>query len=146
MDIPLVEPGVVGSCPVAPDTLPGLPRQQTNAARWAGEGWATFAATVRSQGIEVLEEGHTRGSFSTDAGGTAYGLPHGVVIARSADQVASIMKLAQMYRVPVTVRGGGLTTEGESVAYGGLLLDMTGMSRVLAVDSKALTVRVEAGI
>ena len=146
MDIPLVEPGTLGSCPVAPDALPNLPRQQTNAARWNGESWPAFAAALRGRGIELLEERHTRGSFSTDAGGTAYGLPHGVVIARSAGQIAVVMKLAQSHRVPVTVRGGGLTTEGESVAYGGLLLDMTGMSRVLAVDAQALTVRVEAGI
>jgi hypothetical protein len=44
------------------------------------------------------------------------------------------------------LRGGGLTTEGESVAYGGVLLDMTGMSRVLKIDAEALTVRTEAGI
>jgi len=49
-------------------------------------------------------------------------------------------------RVPVTVRGGGLTTEGESVAFGGVLLDMTGMSRVLHIDRAALTVRTQAGI
>jgi FAD/FMN-containing dehydrogenase len=73
-------------------------------------------------------------------------LPHGVVIARGAGMVAQILKLAQAHRVPVTVRGGGLTTEGESVAYGGLLLDMTGMSRVLHVDAQALSVRTEAGI
>ena len=46
----------------------------------------------------------------------------------------------------MTVRGGGLTTEGESVAFGGVLLDMTGMSRVLHVDAAALTVRTQAGI
>jgi len=40
----------------------------------------------------------------------------------------------------------GLTTEGESVAFGGVLLDMTGMSRVLHIDTAALTVRTEGGI
>ena len=73
-------------------------------------------------------------------------MPHGVVIARNTAQVAALLKTAQAQRVPVTVRGGGLTTEGESVAYGGVLLDMTGMSRVLAVDAERLTVRTEAGI
>ena len=32
------------------------------------------------------------------------------------------------------------------VAFGGVLLDMSGMSRVLAIDAEALTVRTEAGI
>ena len=87
-----------------------------------------------------------RGAYATDAGGTAYGLPHGVVVARSAAQIAGLLKLAQKHHVPVTVRGGGLTTEGESVAFGGVLLDMTGMSRVLRLDRDALTVRTQAGI
>jgi len=87
-----------------------------------------------------------RGAYATDAGGTAYGLPHGVVLARSAELIARLLKLAQKHRVPVTVRGGGLTTEGESVAFGGVLLDMAGMSRVLRLDRDALTVRTQAGI
>jgi FAD/FMN-containing dehydrogenase len=96
--------------------------------------------------VEVLEEAAARGIFSTDAGGTAYGMPHGVVIARSARQISALLQAAQIHRVPVTVRGGGLTTEGESIAYGGVLLDMTGMSRVLAIDKDALCVRTQAGI
>src|SRR4051812_23545902 len=136
----------IGPDHVAPDSLVGIQRQRTNAARWAGEGWQAFRDTLLPQGIELLEEPSTRGIFATDAGGTAYGMPHGVVIARNAAQISALLKAAQTHRVPVTVRGGGLTTEGESVAYGGLLLDMTGMSHVLAVDEKNLTVRTQAGI
>jgi hypothetical protein len=144
--VSLVEPGTVGPCPVAPDALQGIKRQQTNPARWNGTGWPEFVAALRTVGVEVVESAATRGIFATDAGGTAYGMPHGVVVARSAAQVSALLKAAQVHRVPVTVRGGGLTTEGESVAYGGVLLDMTGMSRVLAIDAVALTVRCEAGI
>lgn len=141
-----VEPGTLGPCPVAPDALKGIKRQQTNPGRWRGEAWAEFASDVRSSGVELSESMAARGAYATDAGGTAYGLPHGVVLARSAEQVAALMRAAQRHRVPVTVRGGGLTTEGESVAFGGVLLDMTGMSRVLQIDRDALTVRTQAGI
>jgi len=136
----------IGPDHVAPDSLVGIQRQRTNAARWTGGGWPDFRDAVRAHGVELLEEPSTRGIFATDAGGTAYGMPHGVVIARSAAQISALLKAAQAHRVPVTVRGGGLTTEGESVAYGGVLLDMTGMSHVLAVDDKKLTVRTQAGI
>lgn len=146
MDIPAVAPGTVGPCPVAADALKGIPRQQTNPARWDGAGWDAFAADVRAAGVELAEGMKVCGIHATDAGGTAYGLPHGVVLARGTAQVATLLRLAQAHRVPVTVRGGGLTTEGESVAYGGVLLDMTGMSRVLKIDPAALTVRTEAGI
>ncbi len=132
--------------PVAPDALQGIPRQRTNPARWQGEGWPAFVAALEAGGVEVLEDLASRGIFATDAGGTAYGMPHGVVIARSAEQIAELMREAQRHGVPVTVRGGGLTTEGESVAFGGVLLDMTGMSRLLAVDTAALTARLQAGM
>src|SRR5438067_7392029 len=136
----------IGPDHVAADSLVGVQRQQTNAGRWPVVGWNAFRDTLVTQGIELLEEPSTRGIFATDAGGTAYGMPHGVVIARSAAQISHLLKAAQAHRVPVTVRGGGLTTEGESVAFGGVLLDMTGMSRVLAIDVERRTVRTQAGI
>ncbi len=138
--------GTFGVCPVGPDALQGIKRQQTNPARWNGANWQAFAATMHAQNVDVLESIAALGAFATDAGGTAYGLPHGVVIARSAGQIAKLLRAAQTSGVPVTVRGGGLTTEGESVAFGGVLLDMTGMSRVLAIDAGELTVRTQAGI
>ena len=146
MQLTDIEPGTVGPCHVAPDALQGIRRQQTNPARWNGANWAEFAAALRAQGVDLKESDAARAPFVTDAGGTAYGLPHGVVTARSAEQVSLLLRCAQQHRVPVTVSGGGLTTEGESVAYGGVLLDMSGMSRVLAIDAAALTVRTEAGI
>ena len=138
--------GKFGYCPVGPDALQGIQRQQTNPSRWNGANWNEFAAALRARDVELLETTAARGAFATDAGGTAYGLPHGVVIAHSAVQISALLQTAQQHHVPVTVRGGGLTTEGESVAFGGVLLDMTGMSRVLNVDAGALTVRTEAGI
>ena len=146
LEIPSVEPGTPGACPVAPDALQGIKRQQTNPARWRGGNWQAFAGELQGLGVDLSESIAARGAYATDAGGTAYGLPHGVVIARSAQQVSTLLKAAQAHHVPVTVRGGGLTTEGESVAFGGVLLDMTGMSKVLAIDAAGLTVRTQAGI
>jgi len=105
-----------------------------------------FVEALQKKHIEIREKRFETGAYVTDAGGLAYGLSHGVVIAKSAEQIAGLMKLAQQFEVPVTTRGGGLTTEGESVAFGGVLLDMTGMSRVVSVDKDGLTVRTQAGI
>jgi FAD/FMN-containing dehydrogenase len=49
-----------------------------------------------------------------------------VVHARSPEDVAGVLQMAQRDRIPVTCRGGGLTTEGESVAARGVLLDLKG--------------------
>ncbi|MDH4191614.1 MAG: FAD-dependent oxidoreductase, partial [Betaproteobacteria bacterium] len=129
MNIAELARGVLPPCPVGPDALIDIKRQQTNPGRWPGHGWPEFVAALAASGVELLQDMPTRGVFATDAGGSAYGMAHGVVIARSAQQVAALLKTAQAHQVPVTVRGGGLTTEGESIAFGGVLLDMTGMSR-----------------
>ncbi|OGR65996.1 MAG: hypothetical protein A2X34_01705 [Elusimicrobia bacterium GWC2_51_8] len=131
---------------VAPDSLKGIPRRQTNPARWNGKGWNEFVTALRARNIEVCENRQTCGFYSSDSGGLAYGMPHGITLAGSAAQISAILKQAQLHRVPVTVKGGGLTTEGESVAFGGLLLDMRGMSRVISVDAQNMTVRAEAGV
>ncbi len=146
MHIPEIELGTLPPCPVAPDALQGIPRQQTNPSRWQGSTWDAFVSALQDDGIEVRQERGSQGIYLTDAGGMAHGLPHGVVMAQSAQQIASLLRHAQHYKVPVTTRGGGLTTEGESVAFGGVLLDMTGMSRVVSIDSESLSVRTEAGI
>ncbi len=146
MEIPIIEPGVLPPDPVGEDSLSGIPRQQTNPVRWTGRNWSEFVVELQQNGVEIRAERAACAPFVTDAGGTAFGMPHGVVIARNAAQISSLMQAAQRYRVPVTARGGGLTTEGESVAFGGVLLDMGGMSRVLDVDVENLMVRTEAGI
>lgn len=146
MDIPTIEIGQLPPDPVAPDALQGIPRQQTNPSRWQGEQWDTFVSALTAENIDVRQDRGACGPYVSDAGGLAHGMPHGVILASNATQVATLMKLAQQYQVPVTTRGGGLTTEGESVAFGGILLDMTGMSRVLKVDGETHTVRTEAGI
>jgi FAD/FMN-containing dehydrogenase len=55
-----------------------------------------------------------------------------------------VLRVAQHDRIPVTCRGGGLTTEGESVAARGILLDLKGMNRLLDCDGD--TAWVEAGM
>ncbi|MDX8396415.1 MAG: FAD-binding protein, partial [Mariprofundaceae bacterium] len=125
--------------PVAEDALIGIPRQQTNPTRWQGEQWDEFVQVLHQQDVKVRQKRFDIGTYVTDAGGLAFGLPHGVVMAQSAEQIATLMQTAQQFKVPVSVRGGGLTTEGVSVAFGGILLYMTGMSRVIQIDKSALT-------
>ncbi len=146
MQIPEIELGELPPDPVAPDALQGIPRQQTNPSRWQGESWQAFVDALEADCVEVRQDRGSLGTYLTDAGGMAHGLPNGVVLARSAEQIATLMRHAQQCKIPVTTRGGGLTTEGESVAFGGILLDMTGMNVVQAIDGEALTVRTQAGI
>lgn len=118
----------------------------TNPPRRRAEKWPEFIGRLEDSGVKVFEGRAETSLFVTDAGGLAHGMPHGVVRPESTEQVSTILRSAQKYEVPVTVRGGGLTTEGESVAFGGLLLDMSAMNRVLQIDPVSMTVRTEAGI
>ena len=73
-----------------------------------------------------------------------YGFPDSVAHARSPEDVAGVLRIAQRDGIPVTCRGGGLTTEGESVTAGGILLDLKGMNRLIECDGR--TAWVEAGM
>jgi FAD/FMN-containing dehydrogenase len=94
--------------------------------------------------VHLRTDRASRACYRTDGGQVAYGMPDSVVHARSPQEVADLLKIAQRDRIPVTCRGGGLTTEGESVASRGVLLDVKGMHRLL--DCDGATAWVEAGM
>lgn len=145
-NIPDAPHGLFPPDPVAPDSLKEVPRQQTNAARWDGIGWGPFRSELTSANIPIIENLACRSLYITDGGGVSMGMPRGVLVARSSEDIAATLKAAQKHGVPVSVRGGGLTTEGECISFGGLQLDMRGMSRVIYIDTALMTVRTEAGI
>ncbi len=75
-------------------------------------------------------------------------LPAGLadVVARpyTRDELAATVGLAHRHRVPVTVRGDGSGEQGQAIPlHNGLVIDATGMDRVLAVGEGWM--RVEAG-
>ncbi len=73
--------------------------------------------------------------------------PEAVALATSAGQVAEIMKLAQRKRFPVTPRGAGQGLSGGAVPiYGGLVLSVERMDRILEIDQENLMVTVEPGV
>jgi FAD/FMN-containing dehydrogenase len=97
-----------------------------------------------NQHVLLRTDRAARACYRTDGGQIVYGLPDSVVHARSPNDVAGVLRIAQRDRIPVTCRGGGLTTEGESVAARGILLDLKGMNRLLDCDGD--TAWVEAGM
>ncbi|WP_461210801.1 FAD-binding oxidoreductase [Desulfocurvus sp. DL9XJH121] len=73
--------------------------------------------------------------------------PGAVVRARSAGQVAALLRLANEYRFPVTPRGAGTgLAAGALAVHGGVVLDMSGMNRILCVDEMNLVAEVEPGV
>ena len=67
-----------------------------------------------------------------------------VVCPRNEADVVAVSALCARHRVPLTVRGAGTGNYGQAVPLeGGVVLDMTGLNRVLSVDAGLL--RVEPG-
>jgi len=78
-----------------------------------------------------------------------YGLyrPEAVVKARSTKEVSLIMKYAYENNIPVTPRGSGTGLCGGAVAiYGGIVLSLAEMNKILELDEENMTVTVEPGV
>ncbi|HIQ02614.1 MAG TPA: FAD-binding protein [Anaerolineales bacterium] len=73
--------------------------------------------------------------------------PEVVVRATSAAQVSAVLRLAQRERIPVTPRGAGYGLSGGAVpVYGGIVLSLEKMNRILEIDRENLMVTVEPGV
>jgi alkyldihydroxyacetonephosphate synthase len=73
--------------------------------------------------------------------------PDYILHPESAEQIAEIMEVANKYRIPVIPFGGGSGTQGGALPiYGGIVVDLKRMSKILEIDEKSLTVTAQAGI
>ena len=73
--------------------------------------------------------------------------PDGVVLAESTDEVAAVVRLCAEHRVPVIPYGVGSSVEGHVLApNGGISLDLSGMSRIIAIHAEDGDATVEAGV
>ncbi len=74
-------------------------------------------------------------------------MPEVVITPKSADQISKVMKLANKHLVPVTPRGAGSGLSGGAIpVFGGILLSIEKMNRVLEVDYDNMMIVVEPGL
>lgn len=73
--------------------------------------------------------------------------PDIVVKPDGADEISAIMRLANRERIPVTPRGAGSGLScGAVPVYGGILLSLERMNRILEIDTANMVVVVEPGV
>lgn len=73
--------------------------------------------------------------------------PDYIVHPETAEEVAEILKIANTYRIPVIPYGGGSGSQGGALPiYGGIILDLKRMDKIIEIDEKSLTVTAQAGI
>ena len=74
-------------------------------------------------------------------------LPDFIVYPENTEEVCRILKMANRFGIPVIPYGGGTGSQGGTVPlYGGIVLDLKKMDRILRLDEESLTVTAQAGI
>ncbi len=74
-------------------------------------------------------------------------MPDAVVKPDSASEIGQILKLANRGRIPVTPRGAGSGLScGAVPMYGGIVLSLERMNRILEIDPENMTITVEPGV
>lgn len=73
--------------------------------------------------------------------------PDGVVMVRSTEEAAEVVRLCAQHRTPVIPFGAGTSVEGNfSAVRGGISLDLSEMNQVLAVNPEDFDCTVQAGV
>lgn len=85
--------------------------------------------------------------FSHDELGGIEKMPDVLVEVLTTGEVSSIMKYACENNIPVVARGSGTGLVGASVAiYGGIMINLSKMNKILELDEENLTLTVEPGV
>jgi FAD/FMN-containing dehydrogenase/Fe-S oxidoreductase len=100
---------------------------------------------LRKAGVgEVDDSPRRRAEYSSDASNYRI-VPSAVAFPRHTDEILAALSVCREQGVPLTARGGGTSTAGNS-AGPGVVLDLSRhLSRVLSVDPEARTAVVQPG-
>jgi FAD/FMN-containing dehydrogenase/Fe-S oxidoreductase len=96
-------------------------------------------------GGEVRFDRLTRRIYATDA--SIYSIePIGVVLPRTADDVAATVEVAKRFGVPVLPRGAGTSLAGQTVGHAVVLDFSKHMHALIGIDVEARSARVQPGL
>src|SRR5438552_9700368 len=102
-------------------------------------------AVVGDDGVLASEA--ARFTYEADALVLDRAMPDVVVLPRSTDEVAAVVRWAHAHEVPVTPRGAGTGLAGGATPErGGLLLSVNRMDRILRVDPERMFAWVQPGL
>lgn len=106
----------------------------------------SLAAIVGEQAVNVSEQ--DRRHFAMDFSETEVQLPIAVVRPTSAAQVSEIVRLCALHGIAVSGRGGGMsyTRAHVPVRPESIILDMTGLNRIIEINITDRYVTVEPGV
>ncbi len=109
----------------------------------------TQLRTIVGEPYVIFGDAERMQDYSHDevAGAEYAHMPEIVVKPNSTREISEIMRLANRERIPVTPRGAGSGLSGGAVpVFGGILLSVERMNRILEIDRDNMVVVVEPGV
>ncbi len=95
----------------------------------------------------VIDDAAGLEMYAKDNSLSAPGRPSHIVQAKSAEEVQKVIKFANTNKVPVTPCSSGIHFYGNTIpVQGGIILDLSKMNRILAIDDRNRMVRFEPGV
>lgn len=95
----------------------------------------------------VLFKDEINPDYSHDELGGIEKMPDILVKAYTTKEISDIMKYAYENHIPVTARGSGTGLVGACVPlFGGIVIETTGMNKILELDEENLTLTLEPGV
>jgi glycolate oxidase len=87
-------------------------------------------------------------SYSHDETPPQYAhMPEVVVIPKNAGEISRIIKIANNMLIPITPRGGGTGLSGGSIpVFGGIVLSLEKMNKIIEIDRENMMITVEPGV
>jgi glycolate oxidase len=103
---------------------------------------------ICGRGNVFTDEEKTEAYSHDETDAAEYGRsPEAVVLPVSTEQVAQIVKLANKERIPITPRGAGSGLSGGAIPwFGGIVISLEKMNKLLELDRENMVAVVEAGI
>jgi len=115
--------------------------------RLTGEIIEELKAIV-GRGNVIIDEEKLEAYSHDETDALEYGhCPEAVVLPASTEEVAAIVKLANREIIPVTPRGAGSGLSGGAIPeYGGIVVSLEKMNRLIEIDRENMVAVVEAGM
>ncbi|PNR88601.1 FAD-binding protein [Petrotoga sp. HWH.PT.55.6.1] len=104
---------------------------------------------LKNDALLIYDDTESLKSYSNDESGGEYyaHMPDVVVKPETKEQISQIIKLANDEMIPITPRGAGSGLAGADIPiFGGIVISLERMNRIIEIDSENLVAVVEPGV
>ena len=95
----------------------------------------------------VFDDAERLKPYSRDHSLSTPGMPGYVAKPKSSDEVQGIVRLANKSKLPVVPLSSGIHFNGDTIpVQGGIIIDLSRLNKILAIDERNRMARIEAGV